>query len=136
MNHPAHPGFRLPAILDHLRALLEGPSLASRTLDDLFCGDFATALFDGSNAAPDAFSGELAYDDEPIELLPFCWNGGDGLHYGWVVWAPDLDLDDHPCVSFAPGEDGVCWLGGNTKEALENLLVGKMQGWQKEADRF
>ncbi|MFD1539241.1 hypothetical protein [Nonomuraea guangzhouensis] len=46
------------------------------------------------------------------------------------VLAPELDLDDHPCVSFAPVDDHAVWLGDNTKQALENLLVGSMASWK------
>lgn len=32
-------------------------------------------------------------------------------------------------MSFAPVDDQAVWLGDNTKEALENLLVGRMANW-------
>lgn len=72
---------------------------------------------------------ELGYQNTPFELSPVSWNGGDGLHYDWVVHAPELDLSDFPMVSFAPvDEDGAVWLGDDTAEGLGHLLVGRRKG--------
>jgi len=71
---------------------------------------------------------ELDYLDTPFELVPVSWNGGDGLHYDWVVHAPELDLSTFPMVSFAPGEDGAVWLGDSTSEGLSHLMVGVRKG--------
>jgi hypothetical protein len=79
----------------------------------------------------DRDAAELMYTNQPIEIIPFSWNGGDGLHYGWAVLAPELDPDDHPCVSFAPVDESACWLGDQTGQALENLLVGAVANWEE-----
>jgi hypothetical protein len=142
VHHSLHRSLRLPATFVALAAFLmdgldpEDPDVWSYAswMDrggDLFCGDISASLLGeppGSDD-PQIRCGELGYSFQPLEILPFCWNGGDGLHYGWAVLAPELDADDHVCVSFAPGDDQACWLGDNTKEALENLLVGAMANW-------
>ncbi|MEV3927271.1 hypothetical protein [Actinomadura coerulea] len=99
----------------------------------LFGGDIAADLLGEPSVSDDprGLCGELCYHFQPLEILPFCWNGGDGLHYGWAVLAPELDAEDHICVSFAPVDDWAVWLGDNTKEALENLLSGEMANWAK-----
>lgn len=98
---------------------------------DLFCGDIDATLLGmpTESGDPRGLCRELAYHFQPIEILPFCWNGGDGLHYGWAVLAPELDADDYVCVSFAPVDDEAAWLGDDTREALENLLVGRLADW-------
>ncbi len=78
---------------------------------------------------------ELVYASTPFELVPVSWNGGDGLHYDWAALAPELDEDDFPMVSFAPGdEDGAVWLGDDTAEGLANLLVGHRRSWEEAGD--
>lgn len=98
-------------------------------------------LYDLSNAvllsyfnaknSDEELTSELFYNDTPFEIVPFSYNGGDALNYSWVNLAPELDLDDYPCISFAPGEDGAVWLGNDTNQALSNLLVGYLKGWEK-----
>jgi hypothetical protein len=73
---------------------------------------------------------ELYYASTPFEIVPVSRNGGDGLHYDWVVHAPERDALDFPMVSFAPGDEGgAVWLGDDTAEGLANLLVGRRLGW-------
>lgn len=144
--HPSHPSFRLPATFVALAEfLMEDLDPADPDVwaycswmdrgGDLFCGDLDSILLGQPHegADPLALHSELAYVFQPLEILPFCWNGGDGLHYGWAVLAPELDADDHPCVSSAPVDDRAYWLGDDTKQALENLLVGVMAGWRRRA---
>ncbi|MFC8799780.1 hypothetical protein ACFT2C_18750 [Promicromonospora sp. NPDC057138] len=142
MRHPLHHSFRIPATFAALAEfLMDGldpgdPNVwrYASWLDrggDLFCGDIDSGLLGEPVPGDDpaALCRELGYSSPPLEILPFCWNGGDGLHYGWAVLAPELDAADHPCVSYAPGEDSARWLGDSTKEALENLLVGAIANW-------
>jgi len=69
------------------------------------------------------------YDDQwPFEIVEFASNGGDSLIYGWALLAEELDLDELPCVSYAPCDRGACWLGDKLTEALENMLVGSERG--------
>lgn len=78
---------------------------------------------------------ELGYQNYPLEVIPFAGNGGDGLDYAWVLLAPELDLDDLPCVSFAPSWESAVWLGDDTKSALETLLVGYDHDMGKRVDK-
>ncbi|WP_026413050.1 hypothetical protein [Actinomadura oligospora] len=141
MSHPWHRSFRIPATFTALAEfVMDGLDPGDPDVwryaswmdhgGSLFCGDLEPALLGmpGSGDVPEQFCGELAYHFQPLEILPFCWNGGDALHYGWAVLAPELDADDHPCVSFAPVDDRAWWLGDTTKQALENLLVGTVAG--------
>lgn len=96
---------------------------------DIFPDEFAS-LSDLADPAE-----QTLYHGEPIELVPFGTSGVAGLRYSWVVLAPELDLDDHPCVSFSP-EDEVVWLGDDTRQALENLLVGQLASGQDEEERL
>ncbi|GMQ63828.1 hypothetical protein [Vallitalea maricola] len=73
------------------------------------------------------YTPELFYDDIPFELIPFSYNGYDGLNYSWVNLAPELNNDDYMCVSFAPGENGAQWLGNNTAQALTNILKAQLK---------
>jgi hypothetical protein len=135
VRHPSFPSLRIPAAFVGLRDYVladfdpedgEACEHAWRKVGGFFCGDLAGVLLDPE--CSDAHV-ELRYRYQPIEIVPFCRNGGDGLHYGWAVLAPELDLDDQVCVSFAPVDDSACWLGDTTKQALENLLVGCVAGW-------
>lgn len=141
-RHPLHPAFQLPEIFcDLVDFVMDGLDPADEDVwhyaswldqgGDLFCGDLDTHLL-GQPADlddPQSLCGELNYHFQPLEILPFCWNGGDALHYGWAVLAPELGASDHPCVSFSPMDDHAVWLGDDTKQALESLLVGVMAGW-------
>jgi hypothetical protein len=113
-----------------------------RKVNGFFSGDISFQLAlalappgplrdDGSSESDLPEPAELGHLGQPIELLPFCWNGGDALHYGWAVLAPELDSDDHCCVSFAPEKEAAVWLGDNTREALENLLAATLVEWQE-----
>lgn len=140
MRHPLHPSFSLPDTFTALvEYLMEGLDPADPEVwqfgswldrgGDVFCGDVSPSLLGEPNDDPLALCGELAYVFQPMEILPFCWNGGDGLHYGWAVLAPELDSPDQPCVSFASLDERAVWLGDDTRQALENLLVGALANW-------
>lgn len=69
-------------------------------------------------------AGELSYGRwVPFEVVPFAWQGGDALHYGHLVMAEELGGADWPCVSFAPEDLVVSWLGEGAAHALANLLA-------------
>lgn len=137
MRHPLD-DLRIPAALQRVLAHLarqpnpdelepwelahrHAPWLYDLTAEVLAAGFGET--IDEARAAP-----ELSYLDTPFELAPVAWNGGDGLHYDLVVHAPELDLEDLPMASFAPGEDGAVWLGDTTAEGLAHLMVGARKG--------
>jgi predicted DNA-binding WGR domain protein len=67
--------------------------------------------------------GVLEFGWVPFEVIPFAWQGGDSLHYGHLVLAEELGATDWPAVSYAPCDDGVRWLGDDTREALANLIA-------------
>jgi hypothetical protein len=73
--------------------------------------------------------------EEPMELVQFA-HAGDTLQYAWVVLAPELDLDDHPCVSYQAETDDLVWLGDDTRQALENALVGRLTRHLSEQERL
>lgn len=138
MRHPID-GFPIPApaarVLEHLSRLEEAEYLEAWELQLRF----ASLLYDFSSDVLAAHTWpvpitereactELAYLTTPFELTPCSWNGGDGLHYDWVVHAPELQRTDFPMVSFAPLEDGAVWLGDNTAQGLAHLMVGNRKG--------
>ena len=66
---------------------------------------------------------ESRYETTPIEFFPFLATGGDGHHFGYVMHAPELQLDDYPMGSIVAGEnDGVVFAGDTTLGALENMI--------------
>lgn len=144
MRHPID-GFRIPApivrIFDYLAGLEEAEYLEPWELQLRFAPllyDFSPDLLGARSwplpDLPRETCQELGYLTTPFELSPVSWNGGDGLHYDWVVHAPELDADDFPMVSFAPLEDGAVWLGDDTAQGLGNLMVGRRKG-RLEFDR-
>ncbi len=138
MRHP-HIDFRLPprfvALLDWL---LQGHDAKSgRTPFEHALQRSGSCLYDIDSLLLAARAGgplpqraphqELIYDNHPIEVVPFSHNGGDSLVYAWALLAPELDLDELPCVSFAPVDpEGAVWLGDDMTTALENMLLGSV----------
>ena len=134
MRHPID-GFQIPApivrLFDYLAGLEEAEYLEPWELQLRFAGmlcEFSPALLAARSwELPDLQRDacqELDYLTTPFELSPVSWSGGDGLHYDWVVHAPELDLGDFPMVSYAPCEDAAVWLGDDTAQGLAHLLVG------------
>jgi hypothetical protein len=138
VRHPFHPSLRVPEAFLDLRTYLRADfdpvngevcEHAWLKVGGFFCGDLTALLLDPDWPNAEGQHIELGYHHQPVEIVPFCRNWGGGLHYGWAVLAPELDLDDQVCVSFAPGDGSACWLGDTTKHALENLLVGCLATW-------
>jgi hypothetical protein len=66
---------------------------------------------------------EARHETMPIEFFPFLATGGDGHYFGYVIHAPELQLDDHPMGSIVPGDnDGVVSAGASTPGAIENMI--------------
>jgi hypothetical protein len=62
------------------------------------------------------------YPQTPPELFPIASMGVDGVHFGFVIHAPEITAEDYPIGEICPMDtDGVILLGNNTREALENL---------------
>ncbi|WP_203899659.1 hypothetical protein [Virgisporangium aliadipatigenens] len=133
-RHPRHPSMRLPEVFlalgDHLRDTGRNDADGAEYL--LCPGWVEERLFDPT--PEDADPRELGGAPQPVEIVPFGWAGGGGIHYGWVVLAPELDLDDFPCVFYAALDGVAYWLGDNTRQAFENLLLGRVAEW--ECDYF
>jgi hypothetical protein len=74
------------------------------------------------------------YFHTPPELFPFGSPRIDGIHYGYVVHAPELALRDYPIGEFAPmDETGVTLIGNTAEEALECLLSEALEIYEPEA---
>jgi hypothetical protein len=66
---------------------------------------------------------EARYETTPIEFFPFLATSGDGHYFGYVIHAPELQLDDYPMGSIVAGEnDGVVFAGDATPGAIENMI--------------
>jgi hypothetical protein len=64
------------------------------------------------------------YRQTPPELVPIGRTGVDGDHYGYIVHAPELGLEDYPIGNFCPMDsDGVVIAGVDTREALSSQLA-------------
>ena len=60
----------------------------------------------------------------PPELFPIGDTGGDGEHYGYILYALELPSDDFPMGLLVPGDGyGVRYLGRSTREAVENIVA-------------
>jgi hypothetical protein len=63
---------------------------------------------------------EARYPSTPPEMFPIAAMGVDGVHYGYVIHAPELSAADYPLGHLCPMDaEGVSLLGMNTLEAIE-----------------
>jgi hypothetical protein len=75
------------------------------------------------------------YSKTPPELFPVGWMGVDGVHYGYVIHAPELEQEEYPMGELCPMDsDGVFLLGRDTREAFENLLSQTLLYWEDELE--
>lgn len=59
------------------------------------------------------------YDGTPAELFPVGKTGCDGDHYGFLLHAPELDLDELPFAHYCPmDDDGVVVVGSTTEQGI------------------
>lgn len=80
----------------------------------------------------------------PPEVFPFAAMGTDGVYYGLVVHAPELDLPDMPVAQVDPMEEDcpvVSYLGRDMTEALDALMSYELyggddddEGWESDGD--
>jgi hypothetical protein len=112
------PGFDLPAPIARLFAL--DPRIVERALGIANLDGLVRARAAGRAAAL-AEAGELVYKMHPFEVIPFAWQGGDGLVYALLVHDPaERRL---PLVSYAAIDDtGPCWLGDDAAQGLASLM--------------
>lgn len=73
---------------------------------------------------------DCGYQQTPPELFPFGSMGVDGVHYGYVIHAPELPAEDYPVGELCPMDsDGVIEVGADTLTAIENLISSSLQYW-------
>lgn len=64
------------------------------------------------------------FPQTPPEMVTFGTFGVDGIHFGFVVHAPELAAGDYPVGELCPmDDDGVIRLGDNIHKALETLFA-------------
>lgn len=107
-------GFRIPeAFVSVIRALYEQSDGDGEKYNVCFAEATGFCL-----AGKDA-----RYPQTPPELYPVGTMGVDGVHFGYVIHAPELEAHDYPMGDICPMEfDGVMFVGGDTREAFENLM--------------
>lgn len=83
---------------------------------------------------------DCRYQQTPPELFPIGNMGVDGVHYGYIIHAPELERTEYPIGELCPMDSGGVFLVGNdTREAFDNLLSWSLMYWQDkgvEADRI
>jgi hypothetical protein len=79
---------------------------------------------------------DFRYTQTPPELFTFATLGVDGVHYGYVIHAPEQPAQDYPVGELSPMDgDGVFLVGSNTLGALENLMSGQLEYEVEESER-
>lgn len=64
------------------------------------------------------------YGGTPPELFPIGTTGCDGDHYGFLVLAPELKLDELPLVHYCPMDsDGVVLVGETTSQGIAHQMA-------------
>ncbi len=69
------------------------------------------------------------YTYTPVEFFPVFTAGIDGISWGPLVHAPELQLADYSWAEYSPmdhGTDRCCFLGQDSIEALEQILSEKL----------
>ncbi len=67
--------------------------------------------------------GYFGYNTVPIEFFPFAGTGVAGIALGFVIHAPEIEVEDYPIGEFYPAGSGVYCLGDTTRNAFEFLLA-------------
>ena len=64
------------------------------------------------------------YGGTPAELFPVGGTGCDGDHYGFLLHAPELDLDELPFAHYCPmADDGVAIVGSTTEQGIASIMA-------------
>jgi hypothetical protein len=123
-NIPAALGLPMPApaaLVQALRALYDLGQRGGEGAEQLFAEVTGIYLAGAS----------VRYPQTPPELFPFATLGVNGVHYGYVIHAPELRPDDYPVGELDPmSDEGVILVGKGTFDALENLLSWQL-GWDE-----
>lgn len=102
--------------------------------------DYVSQLFDFAGGDPErclaAFDATLGlfpdgpdarYCGTPPELYPIGSTGCDGDHYGFLLHAPELDLDDLPYGHFCPMDSyGVILVGSTTAHGIASVMARRL----------
>ncbi len=121
-------GFRVPlAFSKFIAGLLEWSHGEPKKVVVLF-ERLTHLMLDGVNAR---------YQQTPPELFPIASLGVDGVHYGYIIHAPELATADYPVAQFQPiDRGGALLVGRTTTEALENLvadvIASEQDDWQRQ----
>lgn len=94
-------------------------------LYDFANGDRALCL-DAFDAALGLFpkGPDARYPATPPELFPVGSTGCDGDHYGFLLHAPELELDELPFCHYCPMDsDGVIVVGSSTEQGLASVMA-------------
>lgn len=118
-----------PVDRDNLSAQLQYPvpSAFVRRLNEIIVAINNLGSFDDFTDAVGFYVGDepRRYKNTPPELFPFGWMGVGGVHYGHVLYTPELSQDDYPVAHFSPTDFGspASAVGTNSVEAISNLLA-------------
>jgi hypothetical protein len=102
MLHPVHSSFRLPATYVALCEFLRDnrdfhddqvPKWSNAWSDLLLCDSGPLNPLEDPGLPVEDDPIELSYRSQPMEIVPFGWEGFDALHCGWAVLAPELALE-------------------------------------------
>jgi hypothetical protein len=99
--------------------------------------EFVCQIYDFANGNPTACceSFEVAlglypagadarYSSTPPELFPIGKTGVDGDHHGFILHAPELDLDELPFGNYCPMDsDGVGHVGSTTERGIASIMA-------------
>ncbi len=101
---------------------------------------FISQLFEFCDGDPkrclDAFDATLGqfpsgpnsrYWGTPPELFPVGSTGCDGDHYGFLLHAPELDLDELPYAHYCPMDSyGVILVGSTTEQGIASVMASEL----------
>lgn len=75
------------------------------------------------------------YPQSLPEYFVFGWLGADGVSYGYLVHAPELNLEDYPIVEEQPMvNDGLVPFGDNTSLGIEGIFSQELRYWEMRGE--
>ena len=70
---------------------------------------------------------DARYDGTPPELFPIGKTGCDGDHYGFLLHAPELELNDLPFAHYCPMDsEGVILVGSTTEMGIASVMAWRL----------
>jgi len=99
--------------------------------------EYVCQIFDFANGSPEACmeafkatlelypaGADARYAGTPPELFPVGGTGCDGDHYGFILHAPELNLDDLPFGQYCPMDsDGVGLVGSTAEQGIGSRMA-------------